>query len=80
MKHNGTNGYHNNGFHEQKQHSQKCDTSKESFEEVPLITACLTYLGFYVLMIIGYVNQLLVRPNLESEKHRDVSVWIKISI
>lgn len=24
-------------------------------------------------MLIGYVNQLLVRPNLEAEKNRDVS-------
>lgn len=38
-----------------------------------MITACLTYLGFYVLMLIGYVNQLIVRPNIESEKNRDVS-------
>lgn len=71
------NGYHNG--YEKQRHSQKSGTTKESFEEVPLITACLTYLGFYVLMIIGYVNQLFVKPNLESEKHRDVSVLTEIS-
>lgn len=45
--------------------------SKESFEEAPLITACLTYLGFYLLMIIGYLNQLFFVPNVATEKNRD---------
>lgn len=73
LQHNGTNGC--NGYHEQRQTNiEKCPkASKESFEEVPLITACLTYLGFYLLMLIGYVNQLIVRPNLENEQYRDVS-------
>lgn len=46
---------------------------KESFEEVPLITACLTYLGFYLLMILGYINQLFFAPKVAKEVHRDVS-------
>ncbi|XP_063699304.1 serine palmitoyltransferase 2 [Culicoides brevitarsis] len=44
---------------------------KESFEEVPLITACLTYLGFYLLMILGYINQLFFAPKVAKEEHRD---------
>ncbi|EDW51838.1 serine palmitoyltransferase 2 [Drosophila sechellia] len=44
---------------------------KTSFEEVPLHTACLTYLGFYLLMILGYINQLLFVPKVATEKGRD---------
>uniref|UniRef100_A0A1A9Z8S9 serine C-palmitoyltransferase n=1 Tax=Glossina pallidipes TaxID=7398 RepID=A0A1A9Z8S9_GLOPL len=44
---------------------------KTSFEEVPLHTACLTYLGFYLLMILGYINQLLFVPKVAKEKYRD---------
>lgn len=50
------------------------DTAKESFEEVPLITGILTYVGFYILMLAGFVSQLFVKQNLEVEKNRDVSV------
>lgn len=45
--------------------------SKESFEQPSLITACLTYLGFYLLMIIGYINQLFFVPKVASEKNRE---------
>ncbi|XP_017473036.1 PREDICTED: serine palmitoyltransferase 2-like [Rhagoletis zephyria] len=44
---------------------------KTSFEEVPLHTACLTYLGFYLLMILGYINQLLFVPKVAKEENRD---------
>ncbi|KAG5674397.1 hypothetical protein PVAND_004371 [Polypedilum vanderplanki] len=44
---------------------------KESFEQPTLITACLTYLGFYLLMIIGYINQLFFVPKVATEKNRD---------
>ncbi|XP_011186626.2 serine palmitoyltransferase 2 [Zeugodacus cucurbitae] len=46
-------------------------TRKTSFEEVPLHTACLTYLGFYLLMILGYINQLLFVPKVAKEENRD---------
>lgn len=52
-------------------HYKEVHESKESFEEVPLITACLTYLGFYLLMIIGYLNQLFFVPKVATEKNRD---------
>lgn len=45
--------------------------SKTSFEEVPLHTACLTYLGFYLLMILGYINQLMCAPKVAKEEHRE---------
>lgn len=49
----------------------KSKRSKESFEEVPLYTAVMTYLGFYMLMFLGYLNQLLFTPKVATEKHRD---------
>lgn len=44
---------------------------KESFEDVPLITACLTYLGFYLLMILGFINKIFFTPKVATEKNRD---------
>ncbi|XP_011268270.1 serine palmitoyltransferase 2 isoform X1 [Camponotus floridanus] len=44
--------------------------SKESFEKVPFITAALTYLGFYILMFLGFINQLFFIPKVATEKNR----------
>ncbi|XP_037923980.1 serine palmitoyltransferase 2-like isoform X2 [Hermetia illucens] len=44
---------------------------RESFEGIPLITAILTNLGFYILLLLGYINQLLFTPKVAKEKHRD---------
>lgn len=60
-----------NGYH--KYAHRKYDSSKESFEEVPMVTACLTYLGFFLLMVLGYVNQMFFTPKVATEKYRDVS-------
>lgn len=49
------------------------DASKESFESMPFVTACLTYLGFYLLMLLGLINQLLFTPKVAKEMHREVS-------
>ncbi|XP_059618721.1 serine palmitoyltransferase 2 [Phlebotomus argentipes] len=46
-------------------------SAKESYEEVPLFVACLTYLGFYLLMVLGYFNQLFFTPKVAKERHRD---------
>jgi hypothetical protein len=54
---------------------KKPERSKESFEEVPLYTAVMTYLGFYLLMFLGYMNQLFFTPNVALEKNRDVSIY-----
>lgn len=48
-------------------------TSKESFESIPLLTACLTYMGFYFLMLLGFLNQALFKPKVATEKNREVS-------
>lgn len=50
------------------------DSSKESFERMPFVTACLTYMGFYLLMLLGLINQLLFTPKVAKEKYREVSV------
>lgn len=48
------------------------DTSKESFEECSLITSCMTSLGFYILMLLGFINQTLFTPKVTSEYDREV--------
>lgn len=52
-----------------KKHDKK---SMESFEPIPLMAACLTYLGFYFLMLLGFLNQLLFTPKVATEKNRQV--------
>lgn len=46
--------------------------SKEYFESIPLVAACLTYLGFYFLMLLGFLNQLLFTPKVATEENRQV--------
>lgn len=46
---------------------------KESFEPIPMLVACLTYLGFYFLMLLGFLNQLLFAPKVATERNREVS-------
>ncbi|XP_026684930.1 serine palmitoyltransferase 2 [Diaphorina citri] len=43
----------------------------ENFESVPYMTAILTFFGFYLLMIMGYINYLLFVPNVAKEKNRE---------
>lgn len=49
---------------------------KESFEDVPLITALLTYFGFYVLMLMGTINKMLFTPKVAREQNREVSAAV----
>lgn len=44
---------------------------KESFEQPPFIAACLTYFGFYILMFLGFINQLFFVPKVAQEKNRE---------
>ncbi|KFB39703.1 AGAP007941-PA-like protein [Anopheles sinensis] len=57
-----------NGFNK---HNESAQHQKSSYEQVPLHTACFTYLGFYLLMILGYINQLFFTPKVATEKFRD---------
>lgn len=63
------NGYAKGGKNEI---SNYC-ASMESFEPIPMLTACLTYMGFYFLMLMGFLNQLLFKPKVPTENNRDVS-------
>lgn len=47
------------------------ESCKESYEPAPLIAACLTYMGFYLLMLLGYINLLLFTPKVATERFRD---------
>lgn len=52
---------------------QQHDKPKESFEPIPLLVACLTYLGFQFLMLLGFLNQLIFPPKVAIERNREVS-------
>lgn len=56
---------------QQKKYDYSQESQKSSYEQVPMHTACFTYLGFYLLMILGYINQLFFTPKVATEKHRD---------
>lgn len=69
-----------NGYHQQKQHNpiknaKKPEKLNESFESIPFLTACLTYSGFYVLMLLGFLNQLLFKPKVAKEQNREVNIY-----
>lgn len=57
--------------------NKKVAKPKESFESIPLLAACLTYLGFYFLMLLGFLNQLLFTPKVATEKERQVLLLFK---
>jgi serine palmitoyltransferase len=60
----------------EKPHTPNNSHRKDSYEQPSIHTACLTYFGFYLLMLLGYVNQLFFTPNVAAEKNRDVSTAI----
>ncbi|XP_066603771.1 serine palmitoyltransferase 2 [Prorops nasuta] len=70
------NGYVNNGHIRVSSTNLEDDQRStikpiESFEKVPFITAALTHLGFYILMILGFINQLFFTPKVATERHRE---------
>lgn len=75
------NGTLPNGFDYKQSSNEKLEKSlhpltsdkKQSYEEIPLHTACLTYLGFYLLMFLGYINRIFFTPKIATEKNREVS-------
>ncbi|CAL7939644.1 unnamed protein product [Xylocopa violacea] len=72
---NGHAGLQSNGrvqFLEEETNAKPAQSrSKESFERVPFITAALTHLGFYILMFLGFINQLLFTPKVAQEYNRE---------
>ncbi|CAH2217227.1 jg21365 [Pararge aegeria aegeria] len=53
---------------------EQYDIFPGSFEKCSLLTAALTNLGLYLLMFLGFVNQLLFKPKVATERNREVSV------
>ncbi|CAG9578062.1 unnamed protein product [Danaus chrysippus] len=47
------------------------DTFPGSFEKCSLMTAALTHVGMYLLMFLGFVNQLLFKPKVATERNRE---------
>ncbi|XP_076682291.1 serine palmitoyltransferase long chain base subunit isoform X2 [Andrena cerasifolii] len=72
---NGHAGFQSNGrvqFPEKERKAESTEPrSKESFERVPFITAALTHLGFYILMILGFINHLFFTPKVAKEYNRE---------
>lgn len=62
-----------NGCNQRLVKDTKSGKSKQSLEPIPIITACLTYMGFYFLMLLGFLNQLLFVPKVAKERNREVS-------
>lgn len=63
----------------QNEEPQKIKTRRrgsESFEQPSLFTSFMTGLGFYILMILGYINSLLFTPKIAKEMNREVSTPI----
>ncbi|XP_011630957.1 serine palmitoyltransferase 2 [Pogonomyrmex barbatus] len=66
-----TNNGHVHSHGSTKAKLQRASQSKESFEKVSFITAALTHLGFYILMFLGFINQLFFFPKIATEKNRE---------
>lgn len=47
------------------------ETFAGSFEKSTLLTAALTHIGLYILMFLGFINQLLFTPKVATEKNRE---------
>jgi hypothetical protein len=46
----------------------------ESFEKMPLLTAATTFVGFYLMLLMGYFSSLMFTPKVAQEKNRKVRV------
>ncbi|XP_050669710.1 serine palmitoyltransferase 2 isoform X2 [Leptidea sinapis] len=74
---NGYNKHSSNGFVMSKSDRvprmdwSGYDTFAGSFEKSSLLTAALTHAGLYILMFLGFLNQLLFTPNVAVEKNRE---------
>ncbi|KAI4462744.1 class ii aminotransferase/8-amino-7-oxononanoate synthase [Holotrichia oblita] len=52
-------------------HLQRPRVINESFEPPSFLTSCLTQLGFYILMFLGYISQAIFPPKVAKEENRD---------
>ncbi|XP_065332339.1 serine palmitoyltransferase 2 [Cloeon dipterum] len=42
----------------------------ESFENIPLLTAATTFIGFHLILLMGYVTSIIFTPKVAREKNR----------
>ncbi|XP_059485608.1 serine palmitoyltransferase 2 isoform X2 [Neocloeon triangulifer] len=42
----------------------------ESFEKIPLLTAATTFIGFYLILLMGYVSSIIFTPKVAQERNR----------
>ncbi|KAK2576020.1 hypothetical protein KPH14_007372 [Odynerus spinipes] len=66
-----SNGHGRFSKTQEKDDTREKSRSKESFEKVPFLTAALTHLGFYILMFLGFINQLFFIPKIAQERNRE---------
>jgi hypothetical protein len=52
----------------------------ESFEKIPLLTAATTFIGFYLMLLMGYVSSLVFTPKVALEKNRKVRSFFFVLI
>ncbi|KAK7603935.1 hypothetical protein V9T40_004208 [Parthenolecanium corni] len=50
---------------------KKIKEEPESFEKIPMFVAGLAYIGFYVLLFLGYLSQFIFPPKVAKEKNRE---------
>ncbi|CAB3376398.1 Hypothetical predicted protein [Cloeon dipterum] len=42
----------------------------ESFEKIPLLTAATTFIGFHLILLMGYITSIIFTPKVAREKNR----------
>lgn len=60
---------------EKREKTQSKEEAIETFEKIPLYVAFLAYMGFYVLLFLGFVSQFLFPPKVAKEKNRKVKFF-----
>jgi serine palmitoyltransferase len=81
------NGFHpkENGFITNSNGEVKKESVKfhEEFEETPIIVAVLTYIGYFVLVVFGYLRDFMRNYGIEKSKTgkeygNEVSIYLLI--
>ena len=65
---------------EHRRKVRPAEEAVETFEKIPLYVAVLAFMGFYILLLLGYISQLLFPPQVAKEKNRKVNIVTIISI
>lgn len=59
---------------EHRRKIRSAEEATETFEKIPLHVAFLAYMGFYILMLLGFISQLLFSPQVAKERNRKVNI------